>query len=175
MVPTVTPVVPAQTEPTPTAALASLTPETTELMDEEVPLAAGEEEADPETKELDEEAVPLAAGKGAAWALINFALMNLAVFESLMLLIGYFIKTKGSSEEEDEKKKKLKKKGIMRIMSLLVAVISVIAFILTEDITLPTAFVDRYTILMAIIAIVQTVVVWLSRKEVKDEEQEVRA
>ena len=63
----------------------------------------------------------------------------------------------------------------MRIISLLVAVISVIAFILTEDITLPTAFVDRYTILMAIIAIVQTVVVWLSRKEVKDEEQEVRA
>ncbi len=176
VVPTVTPVVPAQTEPTPTAALASLTPETTELMDEEVPLAAGEEEADPETKELDEEAVPLAAGKGAAWALINFALMNLAVFESLMLLIGYFIKTKGSSEEEDdEEKKKLKKKGIMRIISLLVAVISVIAFILTEDITLPTAFVDRYTILMAIIAIVQTVVVWLSRKEVKDEEQEVRA
>ena len=139
-------------------------------------MAAGEEEADPETKELDEEAVPLAAGKGAAWALINFALMNLAVFESLMLLIGYFIKTKGSSEEEDdEEKKKLKKKGIMRIISLLVAVISVIAFILTEDITLPTAFVDRYTILMAIIAIVQTVVVWLSRKEVKDEEQEVRA
>ena len=139
-------------------------------------MAAGEKETITGTEELGEEAVPLAAGKGAAWALINFALMNLAVFESLMLLIGYFIKTKGSSEEEDdEEKKKLKKKGIMRIISLLVAVISVIAFILTEDITLPTAFVDRYTILMAIIAIVQTVVVWLSRKEVKDEEQEVRA
>ena len=173
---TVTPVVPAQTEPAQTAALAGPTPEVTELMDEEVPLAAGEKETITGTEELGEEAVPLAAGKGGAWALINFALMNLAVFESLMLLIGYFIKTKGSSEEEDdEEKKKLKKKGIMRIISLLVAVISVIAFILTEDITLPTAFVDRYTILMAIIAIVQTVVVWLSRKEVKDEEQEVRA
>lgn len=175
-VPAVTPVAPTSTVPTPTAALASPTPEMAELSDEDVPLAGEGEEEEPETvikpAELKDEAVPMAAGKGLSWALINFALMNLAVFESLMLLIGYFIKTKGSSEEDEEEKKKLKKKGIMRIISLPVAVISVIAFILTEDITLPTAFVDRYTILMAVIAIVQTAVVALSRKEVKDEEEQ---
>lgn len=44
---------------------------------------------------------------------MNFALMNLAIFECLMLLIGYFIKTKGASEEEEEEKEKLKKKGII--------------------------------------------------------------
>lgn len=175
-VPTVTPVAPTSTVPTPTAALASPTPEMAELSDEDVPLAGEGEKEEPETvikpAELSDEAVPMAAGKGLSWALINFALMNLAVFESLMLLIGYFIKTKGSSEEDEEEKKKLKKKGIMRIISLPVAVISVIAFILTEDITLPTAFVDRYTILMAVIAIVQTAVAALSRKEVKDEEEQ---
>lgn len=175
-VPTVTPVAPTSTVPTPTAALASPTPEMAELSDEDVPLAGEGEKEEPETvikpAELEDEAVPMAAGKGLSWALINFALMNLAVFESLMLLIGYFIKTKGSSEEDEEEKKKLKKKGIMRIISLPVAVISVIAFILTEDITLPTAFVDRYTIWMAVIAIVQTAVVALSRKEVKDEEEQ---
>ena len=175
-VPTVTPVAPTSTVPTPTAALASPTPEMAELSDEDVPLAGEGEKEEPETvikpAELEDEAVPMAAGKGLSWALINFALMNLAVFESLMLLIGYFIKTKGSSEEDEEEKKKLKKKGIMRIISLPVAVISVIAFILTEDITLPTAFVDRYTIWMAVIAIVQTAVVALSRKEVNDEEEQ---
>ena len=138
-----------------------------ELADEAVPLAA-EEDKQPELEAVDEEETPLAGGKGAAWALINFALMNLAIFESVMLLIGYFVKTKNDDEEE---KRKLKKKGIFRIISLPVAIISLIVFILTEDITLPTAFVDKYTIVMLIIAIVQTVMVALSNKKYADEEE----
>jgi hypothetical protein len=60
--------------------------------------------------------------------------------------------------------------------SLPVALISIIAFYLTEDISLPTAFVDNYTVLMAIIAIAQTVVVALSRKKEEHvEEEEVAA
>ncbi len=167
VVPTVTPVAATPAAPTPTAALASPTPEAVELADEAVPLAA-EEEKQPEMKMVDEEETPLAGGKGAAWALINFALMNLAIFESVMLLIGYFVKTKNDEEEE---KRKLKKKGIFRIISLPVAIISLIVFILTEDITLPTAFVDKYTIVMLIIAIVQTVMVALSNKKYADEEE----
>ena len=167
VVPTVTPVAATPAAPTPTAALVSPTPEAVELADEAVPLAA-EEEKQPEMKMVDEEETPLAGGKGAAWALINFALMNLAIFESVMLLIGYFVKTKNDEEEE---KRKLKKKGIFRIISLPVAIISLIAFILTEDITLPTAFVDKYTIVMLIIAIVQTVMVALSNKKYEDEQE----
>lgn len=141
----------------------------TPLAEEEVPLAN-------EEVVLDEEEVPLAAGNGRKWALINFALMNLAIFESIMLLIGYFVKTKNDKdEEEEEEKRKLKKKGIIRILSTPVAVISLIAFILTEDITLPTGFVDKYTILMAIIAVVQTVMVALSNKKYQKEEEEAEA
>ena len=170
VVPTVTPVAATPVAPTPTAALVSPTPEAVELADEAVPLAA-EEEKQPELEVVDEEETPLAGGKGGAWALINFALMNLAIFESIMLLIGYFVKTKNDEEEE---KRKLKKKGIFRVISLPIAVISLIVFILTEDITLPTAFVDKYTIVMLIIAIVQTVMVALSNKKYEDEdEQEV--
>lgn len=157
------------------AALAPAAAAAVGLPDDTVPLAGQE---DPELAELDDEGVPLAKGASGAWALLNFALMNLAIFECLMLLIGYFIKTKGASEEEEEEKKKLKKKGVMRIISLPIAVVSIVAFCLTEDITLPTAFVDRYTLLMAIIALVQTVAVVLSRKELKDEtddETEVKA
>ncbi len=167
VVPTVTPVAATPAAPTPTAALVSPTPEAVELADEAVPLAA-EEDKQPELEAVDEEETPLAGGKGAAWALINFALMNLAIFESVMLLIGYFVKTKNDDEEE---KRKLKKKGIFRIISLPVAIISLIAFILTEDITLPTAFVDKYTIVMLIIAIVQTVMVALSNKKYEDEQE----
>lgn len=134
---------------------------------------ANEPETQPEDEklaELEDEEVPLAVIEGGSWALINFALMNLAVYESLMLLIGYFVQVKKASEENDrETERKLKKKGIMRVISLPVALISVIAFFLTEDITLSTGFVDRYTIVMAIIAIAQTAVVALSRK--KEEEK----
>lgn len=146
-----------------------------EAEDEQVPLAVVETDAedeagdDVELQRLEDEEVPLAGGNGRAWALINFALMNLAIFESLMLMIGYFVKTKNDRDEEE---KKLKKKGLFRILSVLVAVISLIAFILTEDITLPTGFVDKYTILMVIIAVVQTVLVALSNKKYQYEEEE---
>lgn len=125
--------------------------------------------------DMEDEETPLAAGVGRSWALVNFALMNLAVFESLMLLIGYFVQTQGASQEEKEQEKKLKKKGILRLISLPVAILSIIAFCLTEDISLPTGFVDRWTILMAVIVVVQTVVVALSRKKEEENEAEVEA
>ena len=53
--------------------------------------------------------------------------------------------------------------------SIPIAIVSVVVFCLTEDITLKTAFVDKWTILMAVIAIVQTVVVALSRKKETEE------
>lgn len=163
----VTPVPAAPVPPTP----APEEPEVEEIADEEVPLAE-EIESEPDEErlaELEDEEVPLAIIKGGSWALLNFALMNLAVYESLMLLIGYFVQVKKASEENDrETERRLKKKGIMRVVSLPVALLSVLVFFLTEDITLSTGFADRYTTVMAIIAIVQTAVVAFSRK--KEEE-----
>lgn len=134
---------------------------------------ADEPETQPEDEklaELEDEEVPLAVIKSGSWALINFALMNLAVYESLMLLFGYFVQMKKASEENDrETERKLKKKGIVRVVSLPIALISVIVFCLTEDITLSTGFIDRYTFVMVLIAILQTAVVTLSRK--KEEEK----
>ena len=159
-----------------TPALADANPEV-EVEDDVVPLAQTvlddaddeeetEEPTEPEIEEIKDEMVPLAGGENGSWALLNFALMILGVFESLMLLIGYFINTE---KESDEEEKKLKKKGIMRLLSIPIAIAAVVVFCLTEDITLKTAFVDKWTILMAVIAVVQTVVVALSRKKEVEE------
>lgn len=182
-----TPVNPTPVNPTPVAANqtpvqpTTVTPPEadepqTEIDDNANPLAEPrqseqEDEVIAADMEIDDGALPLAEGSGRKWALVNFALMNLAVFESLMLLIGYFVSTKKESEKEEEEEKEQKKKGIMRLISLPVAILSVIAFCLTEDITLPTGFLDRWTILMAVIVIVQTVVVALSRKKEVDKEE----
>lgn len=121
---------------------------------------------------LPEEEVPLAGEeRSGSWALLNFALMNLAIFESVMLLIGYFVDTKKEEEEEDEEneeKRKLNKKLLFRIISLPIAAVSLIVFLLTEDISLPTAMVDKYTLVMLLIAVVQTVMVAFSKKKYED-------
>lgn len=150
-----------------------------------------EPEATPQTVRIGAAEVPLFADDEAAWALINFMLMNLAVFLSLMLLIGYFVTTKKEKAEEEKKEQKiqkvqedeaceeeeeplkLKKKGLLRLLSLPVAIISVIAFLLTEDISLPTALLDKWTPLMLFFVLVQMVWVVFSRKKyVKEEEEE---
>lgn len=119
---------------------------------------------------LQEEEVPLAGlADSSAWALVNFILMNLAIFESVMLLIGYFVDTKDEGKEEE--KRKLNKKLIFRVISLPIAVLSLVVFLLTEDLAQPVTAVDKYTLVMALIAIVQTVMVALSRKKYEDREE----
>lgn len=141
-------------------------PEVEELEDLPTPLAPPEDEE----LGLPEEEVPLAGGaESRAWALLNFILMNLAIFESGMLLIGYFIDTKNGKEEDG--KRKLNKKILFRVISLPVAVISLIVFLLTEDLTQPMVVADKYTIVMLLITAVQTVMVVFSRKKYEDREE----
>ena len=198
--PNPTPVPAVITTPTPTpspAATPAVTPENTPdqtvtpvpedgeiIPDEEVPTAPGvDEPAQPEELEaIADDATPLAGGRGGHWALINLILAILTVLASLLLLIGYIGKKKKALEDEDGNKVKdedgntvweyeKKKKGFWRVFSLIPAIVSVIAFILTENMRLPMRLVDRWTLLMVIIAIVQIVVAVLCKKRKnKDDE-----
>ena len=198
--PNPTPVPAVITTPTPTpspAATPAVTPENTPdqtvtpvpedgeiIPDEEVPTAPGvDEPAQPEELEaIADDATPLAGGRGGHWALINLILAILTVLASLLLLIGYIGKKKKALEDEDGNEVKdedgntvweyeKKKKGFWRVFSLIPAIVSVIAFILTENMRLPMRLVDRWTLLMVIIAIVQIVVAVLCKKRKnKDDE-----
>jgi F0F1-type ATP synthase epsilon subunit len=129
---------------------------------------------DPET--------PLAGGK--SWALLNLLLTILTGIIMLVLWIGYFTSKKRKDEDEetetvesetgdeDEDKDSLKRKGILRLLSLIPFVVAVIVFILTEDMRNPMVFVDRWTILMAAIALVQAVLALFCKKSYKEEEEE---
>ena len=99
------------------------------------------------------------SGGGASWALLNLILAIGTALASIGLLIGYFRKKKEKSEEAEQKRK-----GLMRVFSLVPAIGAVVAFILTENMKNPMAFTDVWTLLMAGIAIVQGVVMYLSRK-----------
>ncbi len=139
----------------------SVTPDTrpeVEIEDDQTPEIVIEDEDTPES--------------GAAWALLNLILTNVVVIASIYMLFRHF-KDKEDDEENKEKgnERKLEKKGRYRIISIVVAIISIITFILTEDMTLPMIIVDRWTPLMVVYALVQSLVAYKSKQEYKDREE----
>ena len=98
--------------------------------------------------------------------------MLLTALLSLIMLIRYF----GKRREEDEQtgeENEIKRKGLARIASLIPAIGAIIAFILTEDMSLPMIMVDRWTLLMVIILAIQVGVAIVARKKKDDSEEEM--
>ena len=135
---------------------------------------------EPEPEVIEDEETPLAPMPTGAWALVNLILMLLTVLASLLLLIGYLGKKKHTERDEYGNKRidyTRNKKGFWRVASLIPAIAAVIAFVLTENMKLPMIMVDRWTLLMAVIAVLQLIVAVMSKKqkESQDEEDEANA
>ena len=130
-------------------------------------------------EEIVDEETPLAMG--GAWALVNLILTVLTVLGSILLLIGYIGKKQKEHEDEngnvilnaegEAETDDIKKKGGWRLASIIPAVAAVIAFILTENMRLPMVLVDKWTLLMVIIALVQLLVAYFSKKKTQEPEQ----
>jgi hypothetical protein len=80
------------------------------------------------------------------WSVANLILAIGTVLVSVIVLIGYL----GKGDDE-------KKNGVLRALTLIPTAGAVVAFLLTEDWSLPIAFVDVWTILMVAIAAVSIV------------------
>mgnify|MGYP004613824121 CR=1 FL=1 len=135
---------------------------------------------EPEPEVIEDEETPLAPMPTGAWALVNLILMLLTVLASLLLLLGYLGKKKHTARDEYGNERidyTRNKKGFWRVASLIPAVAAVIAFVLTENMKLPMIMVDRWTLLMAVIAVLQLIVAVMSKKqkESQDEEDEANA
>ena len=130
-------------------------------------------------EEIADGETPLAMG--GAWALVNLILTVLTVLGSILLLIGYIGKKQKEREDEngnvilnaegEAETDDIKKKGGWRLASIIPAVAAVIAFILTENMRLPMVLVDKWTLLMVIIALVQLLVAYFSKKKTQEPEQ----
>ena len=129
-------------------------------------------------EDIPDEDVPMAA---PAWALLNLILSLLTILGSLFLLSGLFGKKKEEATDEngnlilddngESVMNRIKQRAGWRIISLLPAIGSVIAFILTENMRNPMVLVDRWTLLMVIIAVIQILVMMLSKKKVEETEE----
>jgi len=121
---------------------------------------------------IDPTPTPLA---GAAWALVNLICAIITVIIALMLVIGIIGKRREKQSDEqdgtddEQSERRIKRHVWSRLASVVVGIVAVVVFILTEDMTLPMALVDRWTLLMVVILLVQVVVAILSRKTKSDD------
>jgi hypothetical protein len=118
------------------------------------------------TEEITDEETPLASdASGTSWALLNLIMMIASFIFAGSLVITYF-KTK-----KEEEQKEVKRKLGWRIASIVIAIASLITFILNEDMTAPIVFTDSWTILMIAYAVLEIGTMILSKKKKEEKEQ----
>jgi len=112
-------------------------------------------------------ATPLVAPEQTgAWAFINLLTVLINFVLSIILLLMIYINNR---KEDDETE--VKNKILMRICTLIIAIISGIVFLFTEDMTLPMVLIDKWTPLMIIILIFNIIAAILSRRKIKEKEE----
>ena len=131
--------------------------------------------AEPKKEEKVEEEYTPKASPQYYWALINLICAILTVLFGLLLLISKRHKdedddedddeTKQQTNNDDEEKEQEKKRGLFtRVLAVLIAIVSVVFFLVTEDLSLPWTWTDQWTIWMVVIGLVQIVVFFVGRK-----------
>ena len=144
--------------------------------------------AEPKKEEKVEEEYTPKASPQYYCALINLICAILTVLFGLLLLIFKRHKDEDDDEEDDETKQQTnnddeekeqeKKRGLFtRVLAVLIAIVSVVFFLVTEDLSLPWTWTDQWTIWMVVIGLVQIVVFFVGRKwkNVDDDEDEEEA
>ncbi|MDR1272788.1 MAG: InlB B-repeat-containing protein [Clostridiales Family XIII bacterium] len=125
------------------------------------------------TTPLEDNTSPLSSGTpDGGWALLNLILAGIAVVFAFTLLIHLFAgrhrdgasygdggnigsSTKGGSDGNG---------NIWRTLAIILGIVSPIAFLLTEDVTLHMVLVDMWTLLMAAIVLVQLMFIFVMRQ-----------
>jgi uncharacterized Tic20 family protein len=122
---------------------------------------------------------PPSVDAGSAWALVNLILTIVGALLAFVVLVAFFIGRKEEKEKEDDARMRdreytestrRRKRIALRIVSLVAAIAAAILFLLTEDMTQPMQLVDMWTIVHAIIFIVQIVLtIFATRKKSDDD------
>lgn len=184
-----TPVIPAPTPTTPSVPpvvqrvipTPTPTPTPTETVEKDKT-----PKAEPKEEKVEKEKTPKAKAQ-KFWALINLICAIVTVLFGLLLLISKRHKDEDDEEEDDETKQQAttnedeeqeKKRGLFtRVLAVLIAIVSVVFFLVTEDMSLAWTWTDQWTIWMVVIGLVQIVVFFVGRKwkNVDDDDEDEQA
>lgn len=123
---------------------------------------------------VEDNTTPLAKAEGT-WALVNLICAIVTVLFGFILLISKKKKEEDEDDEYEEEPNEKKRGTFTRVLSVITAIISVIAFILTEDMTLKMIMVDKWTIMMLVITVIQIVIFAFGRKWKDNDDKDQQA
>ncbi|MGX8774522.1 MAG: MBG domain-containing protein, partial [Bacillota bacterium] len=125
---------------------------------------------------IDDNAAPR-AGNGS-WALIN---LIAAILTAIGAIVAFFRRKQEEDEQEtdkvdendgDEADTRGRKMLAAKLGGVVTAIVSIIVFFLTEDMTLPMILVDKWTLLMIIFFAFQILTAILNKRASKDDDDE---
>ena len=130
-------------------------------------------------------------GYKTVWALLNLILAILGAVIAILLVIGAFFKKKGENDEQESaeesspstandddvysknKEEQQKKRRLLwRIVATVVGLLGIIVFLLTENMHYLMVFIDKWTILMVVLALADVVCAILVHVNKKDPQKD---
>lgn len=184
VVPVEPPVTPTPPTPTPAAPVIPGAPATPPrlFMDSILEDAAAAPDVEENLEEaIDDGQTPL-AGKEKVWALVNLILTVVGMIWAAVLFVGIFINKKKTEQTEkydaeqktqtiEEEQSKKSKSMLWRVLAIITAIVSLIVFIITEDMSLPMVMSDKWTLLMVVLLAFEglfTAIMYITRNNKKD-------
>ena len=157
---------------------------------EDIPDTTVDDEIIEEIEEIEEEDAPLAKFVNSfqptggshgfnAWALVNLICLIITVYLFLPILhLKAKFGRKKYIEEENKARKFVLKFRIGVLLEALIAIVTIVTFLLTEDLSLPMTLTDRWTpfmlLLLAVCWVVDVILIRY-RKKAEDNEEEAAA
>ena len=132
-------------------------------------------------EKIKEEATPQAVPKGH-WALINLIAAMLSVVLAVVALLAKHAKDEDEDDEdkddqivanenEDDENESTRYRR-WKVIATIDAILAVVVFILTENISLPMVLVDKWTVLMVLFGLISIVSTYFARKWHEEDEDE---
>lgn len=126
-----------------------------------------ETKKDTKNEIIEDKTPPMAQFEIVYWALINLIATLITFLIAIILLLMILVNKR---KKEDEIKIHNRIPG--RLFSIIVAIVTGLIFLITEDMSLPMALIDKWTPLMIILLIVQIIVmIFCKHKKIKKEEE----
>ena len=131
-------------------------------------------------EKIKEEATPQAAPKGH-WALINLIAAMLSVVLAVVALLAKHAKDEDdedkddqvvANENEDDDENESTRHRRWKVIATIDAILAVVVFILTENISLQMVLVDKWTLLMVLFGLISIVSTYFARKWHEEDEDE---
>ena len=157
-----------RTDTTPTRPTIAVVPQTATVEDTVVPASSAP------TSTITPANMPkVAPVEDGSWALINLVCVILGLILGVAsVLMRKKTDEEATEEEEDADDEDRKQTTITKVVNIIVGIIALIVFIFTEDMSLPMTLVDKYTILMVIMTLINAIDTAIITKKTNNDNSE---